>query len=108
MMEEKRLAGTTRYTVVHHRETPRRIEKREVDVGPVWATEALHARSTGVPFEVVEPGEALDQRDRISYHIARRNDVPHPEAARCFIDFILSDAARDVYARYGFVPPTPR
>ena len=49
IMEEKRAAGTTILTVVHHRETPLRIAKKTVDVGPVWATEAIHARSTGLP-----------------------------------------------------------
>lgn len=56
-MEEKRAAGTTIFTVVHHRETPLRIAKRTVDVGPVWATEAVHATSVGLACEVAEPGE---------------------------------------------------
>ena len=45
IMEEKRTAGTTLMTVVHHRETPLRIADGAADVGPVWATEIHHARS---------------------------------------------------------------
>jgi ABC-type molybdate transport system substrate-binding protein len=69
IMEEKRAEGTTIYTIVHHRETPLRISKKTVDVGPVWATETIHARSSGLSFEIIEPGEDLDQRQRINYYI---------------------------------------
>jgi len=44
VMEEKRAKGTTLFTKVHHRETPDRIRENMVDVGPVWATETVHAR----------------------------------------------------------------
>ena len=60
IMEEKRAEGTTLLTLVHHRETPLRIEKRTVDVGPVWVTEAVQAQATQLAFEVIEPGEQFD------------------------------------------------
>jgi len=41
IMDKKRAEGTTIFTVVHHRETPLRILKKTVDVGPVWATDFL-------------------------------------------------------------------
>ena len=69
IMEEKRAEGTTIFTQVHHRETPLRIKKRTVDVGPVWVTEAVQARQARLDFDVVEPGEDLDQRDHINYYI---------------------------------------
>jgi ABC-type molybdate transport system substrate-binding protein len=68
IMEEKRAEGTTLYTIVHHRETPLRISKKTVDVGPVWATEVIHAQSTDLEFDVIEPGKDLDQRDKINYY----------------------------------------
>lgn len=104
IMEEKRIAGTTLMTVVHHRETPLRIADGAADVGPVWATEFHHARSLNLPIDEVQPGAALDQRDRINYTICRLKTAPHPENARKFLEFILSSAAQAIYARYGFIP----
>jgi len=104
IMEEKRVEGTTIYTIVHHRETPIRIRKQTVDVGPVWATEMVHAQNSGWPCDVVEPGEHLDQRQRITYYIGRLEDAPNPDNAEKFIDFILSASAQNIYEKYGFVP----
>ena len=104
IMEKKREEGTTILTVVHHRETPLRIAKKTVDAGPVWATEAIHARASGIRFDIVEPGEDLDQRDRIEYYICKLKRAPNPENANAFYSFVLSPAAQDIYERYGFVP----
>lgn len=104
IMEQKRAEGTTILTAVHHRETPLRIARQTVDVGPVWATEALYARTTGLQFEVIEPGEDLDQRDRINYYVCKLKKAPHPENANAFYSFILSPEAQALYERYGFVP----
>ena len=104
IMDEKRAEGTTILTVVHHRETPLRIAKKTVDVGPVWATEALYARNSGLPFDVIEPGEDFDQRDRINYYVCKLKKAPHPENANAFYSFILSPEAQALYERYRFVP----
>lgn len=104
IMEEKRAEGTTIMTMVHHRETPLRIRKRTVDVGPVWATEIINAERAGLNFEVIDPGRELDQRDQINYYICRLQQAPHPENAERFVDFIMSPTAQDIYQRYGFVP----
>ncbi len=104
IMEEKRAEGTTILTVVHHRETPLRIVKRTVDVGPVWSTEAVHARLSGIAFDVVEPGEDFDQRNRINYYVCRLKNAPNPENAQRFLDFIRSSPAQAIYQRYGFIP----
>jgi len=104
IMEQKRAEGTTILTIVHHRETPLRIAKRTVDVGPVWATEIIHARQTGLAVDVVEPGEHLDQRGRINYFICRLKDAPHPGNAEKFLDFIKSARAQGIYEAHGFVP----
>lgn len=103
IMEEKRAGGTTILTMVHHRETPLRIAKKTVDVGPVWATEAIHAQTTGLKFDVVEPGKSLDQRERIDYFICKLKKAPHPENANSFYNFILSPTAQEIYEKYGFV-----
>ena len=103
IMEGKRAEGTTILTIVHHRETPLRLRKGTVDVGPVWATEYVHARSMGLPVEKVEPGEGLDQRDKVNYCVAAMKDAPNRANARKFVDFLLSDEAQGIYSRYGFV-----
>jgi len=102
IMEEKRAEGTTLYTIVHHRETPLRILKKTVDVGPVWATEVIHAQSTDLEFDVVEPGKDLDQRDKINYFVCRLKRAPHPENADKFYDFIRSGSAQGIYEKFGF------
>ena len=103
IMEKKRVQGTTLFTVVHHRETPLRILKQTVDVGPVWSTEAVYAKDSGLSIDVVEPGEDLDQRNRINYYICKLTKAPHPENADKFIDFITSSAAGNIYRKYGFM-----
>ncbi len=103
IMEEKRAEGTTIFTVVHHRETPLRISKKTVDVGPVWATEALHAATTGLAFDVVEPGEGLDQRGQINYYVCKLKNAPNSDHSQKFLDFILSAPAQKIYERYGFL-----
>jgi molybdate transport system substrate-binding protein len=104
IMEIKRAEGTTILTIVHHRETPLRISKQTVDVGPVWATEIIHARTYGLACDVVDPGPQLDQRTRINYYACRLKKAPNPANAAKFLTFIQSSTAQDIYQRYGFVP----
>jgi ABC-type molybdate transport system substrate-binding protein len=104
IMEEKRAEGTTILTIVHHRETPLRIRKGTVDVGPVWSTEVVHADREGLRIEVVEPGENLDQRDRVNYFITKLINAPNYENAKKFQSFILSEEAQKIYEHFGFVP----
>jgi len=104
IMDEKRAEGTTILTLVHHRETPLRIKKRTVDVGPVWATEVFNAQNQGLNVEAVDPGEILDQRNNVNYFIAKLKKSPNPENADKFLDFIKSSEAQEIYKNYGFVP----
>jgi ABC-type molybdate transport system substrate-binding protein len=104
ILETKRIEGTTLFTTVHHRETLLRIQEGAVDVGPVWATEVYNAINSGMKVEKVEPGEGLDQREKVNYHIARIVRGAHPENAEKFLNFIQSSPAQDTYSRLGFVP----
>jgi len=104
IMEEKRKNGTTLFTLIHHRETPQRIINGEVDVGPVWATEVVYAKMMGLKVEAIEPGENLDQRDKVNYYITRLKNSPNPENAEKFLNFIKSKKAQSIYKRYGFTP----
>ena len=103
IMEEKRTEGTTVMTVVHHRETPQRLCEGTVDVGPVWATEAIHADRRRLPLAAIEPGAELDQRRRINYYICQPTASPHPQNAARFMAFMATATARAIYARHGFV-----
>jgi ABC-type molybdate transport system substrate-binding protein len=104
IMEEKRAEGTTIFTRVHHRETPLRILKKTVHVGPVWATEVIHAEFSGLEFDEVSPGDDLDQRDKINYYVCQLTKAPNRENAQKFIDFITSPSAQNIYEKYGFLP----
>jgi molybdate transport system substrate-binding protein len=104
IMEEKRAEGSTILTVVHHRETPLKIRRGTVDVGPVWATEIQHAQQTELAVDMVDPGEGLDQREKINYYICILKDSANPENAAKFLEFIKSPTAQGIYQRYGFVP----
>ncbi len=104
VMEGKRAEGTTILTVVHHRETPLRIMKGTVDVGPVWATEVIHAQQSNLSVDMVDPGEDFDQRDRIDYYVCRLKAAANPENADKFLGFIKSPQAQGIYESHGFVP----
>ena len=104
IMEEKRAERTTIFTTVHHRETPLRIEKGEVDVGPVWSTEIKHAQHHNLPVDVVDPGEGLDQRKKINYYICPLKSSTNPENGAKFLQFIKSSKAQGIYKKYGFIP----
>jgi len=104
IMEEKRAEGTTIYTIVHHRETPLRIRKKTVDVGVVWATEVKNARKEGLSFDVVEPGETMDQRDKINYYACSLRGGSHPDNGQKFLEFLTSSRAQNIYRQFGFIP----
>jgi len=104
IMDKKRTEGTTILTTVHHRETPLRIERGEVDVGPVWSTEIKHAQQKDLPVDVVDPGEDLDQRERINYYICALKGSDNPKNGAKFLQFIKSSVAQGIYEKYGFIP----
>ena len=104
VMEEKRAEGTTLMTVVHHRETPLRLKLDTADVGPVWATEVVNARSKAQKVEALEVGAELDQHDKVNYFMARLKNAPNPKNATLFLDFLRSGMAQEIYRSYGFTP----
>jgi hypothetical protein len=67
-----------------NRETPLRMRKGKVDVGPVWATEVRNARDIGLKVEAVEPGEDLDQRDNVNYYMAKLKNALTPRTPKNF------------------------
>jgi len=108
IMSLKAAAGTTRFTEVHHRETPQRLMKGEADAGNVWITEYLEYERNGWAIAKVEPGPELDMRDRVRYVIGRVDrTAKNPANADKFLEFIRSAPAQAIYAKYGFVPAFP-
>jgi ABC-type molybdate transport system substrate-binding protein len=104
VLRDKAEAGTTLWTTVHHRQTPQRILEGRVDAGPVWWTEIQRAESLGLALEGVDPGPGLDRRGAIAYYATGLKDSPNPGNASRFLQFLSSDAAREVFQRHGFLP----
>ena len=104
VMRTKVADGSTYLTVIHHRQTPLRILRRQSDAAPVWYTEAYFQQSIlHNPVELVDipPQQNMD----VPYAAGLMKDAPHPQAAKAFMQFLLSPAGQAVYRRYGFEPP---
>lgn len=72
-------------------------ETGDADCGVVYATDA--AVSDKVKVAAVAPA---DTHKPIVYPAAVLKDAPHMEAAKEFLTFIQSDAAKEVFKKYGF------
>lgn len=103
IMENKLAQGSTMLTTVHHRETPERLLQGQADAGPVWYTEVIQAQRAGLELEGVQLPRELDQRQGIDYYMARIKSGKNQENARSFLEFIRSDAAREIFGDYGFI-----
>ena len=104
VLRDKAEAGTTLWTTVHHRQTPQRILEGRADAGPVWWAEIQRAESLGLALEGVDPGPGLDRREAIAYYATGLKNSPNTENASRFLQFLSSDAAREVFQRHGFLP----
>lgn len=104
VMSMKAADGSTRFTRVHHRETPERLLGGQADAGNVWVTEYLEYQKKGWAIDKVEPGEHVDMRDSVKYVIGRVDKTArNPANADKFVAFIRSPEAQAIYAKYGFV-----
>ncbi|HEY1773584.1 MAG TPA: substrate-binding domain-containing protein [Gammaproteobacteria bacterium] len=106
IMKTKVADGSTYLTVIHHRQTPLRILRRESDAAPVWYTEAYFQESilhNPVTMVTIPAERNMD----VPYAAGLMKDAPHPEAAKAFMQFLLSAAGQAVYKKYGFEPPQP-
>jgi len=99
--------GKTWFTQRHHRETPHRIENGEADVGIVWTTEITHAKAQGRPIDGVAIPAPYNMQDKVGYAIGALKDGRNPDNAKRFLDYLASNDAQEIYARYGFVKATP-
>lgn len=100
VMEAKVKDGSTYLTRIHHRESPLRILHLQSDVAPVWTSEVVYQKLIGHPVEEIKIPEAYNIRS--TYIAGQLKNAPHPEAAKLFMDYIVSDEAKGIYAKYGF------
>jgi len=95
--------GKTWFTSRHHRETPHRIENGEADVGIVWTTEVAHAKAEGRPIEGVAIEAPYNMQDKVGYAIGILTAAKNQENAKKYLDYLASDRAQEIYAKYGFL-----
>jgi molybdate transport system substrate-binding protein len=92
--------GETVLTRIHHRQTPLFLMQGLVDAGVTWRSEALFQEEIGNPIGHVDiPAE---QNTTAYYSAATVKGAPHPEAARAWLEFLVSDAAFRAFEPYGF------
>jgi ABC-type molybdate transport system substrate-binding protein len=93
-------SGDTVLTRIHHRQTPLFLMQHFVEAGVTWKSEAIFQEEIGNPIGHVDmPAE---HNSVAVYSAAMVPAAPHPDAARTWLDFIGSDAAFAVMARYEF------
>ena len=101
VMETKVQDSTTYLTQIHHRQTPMRVLYDQSDAGPVWYTEAFYQKMINHPVELIE----ITEKDNISatYVAGLMKNAPHAQAAKDFMDFLVSEKAKAIYRKYGFI-----
>jgi len=96
----------TWFTSRHHRETPDRIEKGLADVGIVWTTEVVHAKSENRPIDGVSIEAPLNMQSKVNYAIGIMKSGRNQDNARRYLQYLATDEAQNIYKSYGFVPAT--
>lgn len=77
-----------------------KVEVGELDAGIVYRTDVV---SAGEGVEGIPIPDSLNVRAH--YPVAVLRDAPHPESARAFVEFVLSEEGRAILRRHGFGPP---
>ncbi len=95
----------TWFTEHHRRETPDRIEKGKADVGIVWTTEVMYAKATNRGVEGVAIPALYNMESKVGYAIGHYEAGKKENAknAEAFLMYIATDAAQNIYAKYGFI-----
>ena len=75
------------------------VARGEVEAGFVYATDAA------IMKDKVRVAANVPTDTPITYPIAALSGAPNPQAARKFLDFVLTPAAQAVLARHGFTRP---
>ena len=99
----------TRQTIlthIHHRQTPLFLMQGLADAGVTWKSEAIFQEQAGHPLSHVDI--PASENATAVYAAAVVRGAAHPKAARAWITFLRSPAARRIFERYGFKPVTDR
>jgi len=75
------------------------VARGEVEAGFVYSTDAL------IMKDKVKVVATIPTETAITYPIAAVVGSPNPDAARKFLDFVMTPAAQAVLARHGFAKP---
>ena len=99
-MDTKVKDSTTYLTQIHHRQTPMRILYDQSDAAPVWFSEAFYQEMIHHPIETIN----IPANENISatYIAGQLKTAPHPQAAKDFMNFLVSPTAKLIYRKYGF------
>jgi len=84
--------------VLDVRATLASVESGNVEAGFVYKTDAAISKKVKVVYEV-----PIDKGPKIIYPIAIVKDSKKKQAARDFMNFVLSPAGKEVFKKYGFV-----
>jgi iron(III) transport system substrate-binding protein len=82
------------------REAERRVARGEYAIYLPWLVNYLPSLK-GLPVKAVLPQEGVVY---LPYASSLLTKAPHPNAARVFIDFMLSDEGQQIYASEGLLP----
>ncbi len=74
------------------------VEFGGAQAGIVYRTDAAIARELEIAYAV-----PLEEGPKISYPLALMQGRPQAELARRYLEFLASERAREVFARYGFL-----
>jgi ABC-type molybdate transport system substrate-binding protein len=92
--------GETVLTRIHHRQTPLFLMQHLVEAGVTWRSEAIFQEQIGNPIGHVDI--PMKVNTLANYSAAMVAGAPHAQAARAWLDFVGSDNAFKILARYGF------
>jgi molybdate transport system substrate-binding protein len=77
------------------------VESGNAATGIVYKTDALISKGVRIAFEV-----PAAEGPEISYPAAVMADSKQQAAAQCFLDYLLSAPAQEIFRRYGFLVKT--
>ncbi|MDH5229048.1 MAG: substrate-binding domain-containing protein [Gammaproteobacteria bacterium] len=95
--------GKTWFTARHHRETPHRIENGQADVGIVWTTEVVEAKTDKRNIEGVSIPAPYNKESKVGYAIGTLKEGRNQANAKRYLEYLATDDAQNIYAKYGFL-----
>jgi molybdate transport system substrate-binding protein len=100
IMNKKTENGSTYLSHLHHRESPLRVLNGDSDVAPVWSSEIVYQKMIGHPIDEIKIPESENVRS--TYVAGQLKNAPHSDNATLFMNYLASDEAKAIYAKYGF------